>query len=307
MAPTIKLQITDETSPLKSVILGTGQSIGDAPTLQEAYDPKSILHIKNGTYPSEGDIVNEMEGFKSILTKYDVEVYRPDLIKGLNQVFARDIGFTIEDRFVVPQILSDRQDEINGIRYIINQLKGTQILQAPKGARIEGGDIMPWKGKIFIGYSEEEDFSTYTVARTNKAGVDFIIDHFKNWDVHAFELNKSDIDPVGNALHLDCCFQPVGKDQCIICPDGFKNKADYHFLKDFFGKDNTIEISSEEMYQMNCNVFSINEQVVVSEKQFSRVNTLLRDRGLTVEEIPYSETSKMGGLLRCSTLPLERN
>jgi N-dimethylarginine dimethylaminohydrolase len=28
--------------------------------------------------------------------------------------------------------------------------------------------------------------------------------------------------------------------------------------------------------------------------------------GMTVEEIPYREISKMGGLLRCSTMPLVR-
>lgn len=28
--------------------------------------------------------------------------------------------------------------------------------------------------------------------------------------------------------------------------------------------------------------------------------------GLTVERVPYHEISKMGGLLRCSTLPLIR-
>jgi len=28
--------------------------------------------------------------------------------------------------------------------------------------------------------------------------------------------------------------------------------------------------------------------------------------GLTVEKVPYREISKMGGLLRCSTLPLIR-
>ncbi|MGB5498301.1 MAG: amidinotransferase, partial [Maribacter sp.] len=32
----------------------------------------------------------------------------------------------------------------------------------------------------------------------------------------------------------------------------------------------------------------------------------LREQGFTVEEIPYAEVSKQGGLLRCSTLPLIR-
>jgi N-dimethylarginine dimethylaminohydrolase len=60
------------------------------------------------------------------------------------------------------------------------------------------------------------------------------------------------------------------------------------------------------MYQMNSNVFSISHEVVVSEKGFTRLNSILRENGFTVEEIPYAETAKMEGLLRCSTLPLVR-
>jgi N-dimethylarginine dimethylaminohydrolase len=60
------------------------------------------------------------------------------------------------------------------------------------------------------------------------------------------------------------------------------------------------------MYDMNSNVFSIDENVVVSEKNFTRLNTWLRAQGFTVEEIPYAEIAKQEGLLRCSTLPLMR-
>jgi N-dimethylarginine dimethylaminohydrolase len=78
------------------------------------------------------------------------------------------------------------------------------------------------------------------------------------------------------------------------------------FIRNFFGKEKCIEISRDEMYQMNSNVFSISHEVVVSEKGFTRLNSILRENGFTVEEIPYAETAKMEGLLRCSTLPLVR-
>jgi len=57
---------------------------------------------------------------------------------------------------------------------------------------------------------------------------------------------------------------------------------------------------------MNSNVFSISEEVIVSEKNFTRLNTWLRNQGFIVEAIPYAEISKQEGLLRCSTLPLCR-
>ena len=61
------------------------------------------------------------------------------------------------------------------------------------------------------------------------------------------------------------------------------------------------------MYDMNSNIFSISEDVVISEKKFKRLNEWLRKNNFTVEEVNYSEISKQEGLLRCSTLPLVRD
>jgi N-dimethylarginine dimethylaminohydrolase len=58
---------------------------------------------------------------------------------------------------------------------------------------------------------------------------------------------------------------------------------------------------------MNSNVFSIDENVVVSERKFTRLNQWLRKNDFIVEEIPYAEIAKQEGLLRCSTLPLIRD
>ena len=77
-------------------------------------------------------------------------------------------------------------------------------------------------------------------------------------------------------------------------------------MVDYFGKENIFEIDAQEMYRMFSNVFSISPDVVVSERNFTRLNNWLRDQGFTVEEIPYAEISKQEGLLRCSTLPLIR-
>jgi len=79
------------------------------------------------------------------------------------------------------------------------------------------------------------------------------------------------------------------------------------YLVKLFGKENLFHIEREEMYNMFSNVFSIDTNVVVSEKNFTRLNNWLRAKGFTVEEIPYAEIAKQEGLLRCSTLPLIRD
>ena len=79
------------------------------------------------------------------------------------------------------------------------------------------------------------------------------------------------------------------------------------YLVDLFGIDNLFHITREEMYNMNSNVFSIAEDVVISERNFTRLNAWLRDHGITVEEVAYAEIAKQEGLLRCSTMPLLRD
>ena len=76
----LKLNVKNETSRLRAVVLGITNSNGPTPTIDEAYDPKSLEHIKAGTYPVEADMTVEMEAVAAVLKKYDVDIYRPELI-----------------------------------------------------------------------------------------------------------------------------------------------------------------------------------------------------------------------------------
>ncbi|CEN47962.1 putative Arginine deiminase [Capnocytophaga canimorsus] len=302
----LKVNIKNETNRLKAVILGTAQSNGATPTAEEAYDPKSLEHIKAGTYPIEKDMVAEMEAFRSVLEKYGVTVYRPEIIENCNQIFTRDIGFVIDDVFIKANILPDRENEYQAIEYIVNKIEKSKVVIPPDEVHIEGGDVMPWNEHIFIGTYKGSDYKNYITARTNMQGVEFIKELFPNKIVKEFDLVKSNLEARDNALHLDCCFQPVGRNKGIIYKSGFREEADYVYLLELFGKENLFHITRDEMYHMYSNIFSIAPDVVVSEQKFTRLNNWLRDNGFVVEEIPYYEISKQEGLLRCSTLPLIR-
>ena len=303
----LSLNVKNETSRLRAVVLGTAISNGPTPKVEEAYDPKSLEHIIAGTYPVEADMVAEMEAFNAVFQKYNVEVYRPEIIENYNQIFSRDIGFVIDDIFIKANILPDRERELDAIQYIIDKINPKKVVRPPENVHIEGGDVMPWNDYIFIGTYKGSDYKDYITARTNMEGVAYIQNLFPNKIVKAFDLVKSKIEPRDNALHLDCCFQPIGTNKGIIYKSGFREEADYMFLVNLFGNDNLFHIEREEMYHMNSNIFSIAPDVIVSEKNFTRLNAWLRQNGFTVEEIPYAEISKQEGLLRCSTLPLIRD
>ena len=301
------LNVNNETSRLRAVVLGSAVHNGPTPKVEEAYDPKSLEHILAGTYPQEKDMVNEMEEFNAILEKYNVKVYRPEMIENYNQIFTRDIGFVIDDTFVKSNILPDRERELDAIHYIIDQINPDKVVRPPEEVHIEGGDVMLWNDYIFIGTYKGSDYKDYITARTNMQGVQYIKDLFPNKIVKEFDLVKSKIEARDNALHLDCCFQPVGTDKGIIYKSGFREEADYLFLVNLFGKENLFHITREEMYNMNSNIFSINTNVVVSERNFTRLNNWLRANDFVVEEVSYAEIAKQEGLLRCSTLPLIRD
>jgi len=303
----LKLNVQNETSRLRAVILGTAESNGPTPKIEEAYDPKSVEHIKAGTYPKEEDMILEMEAVASVFEKYKVKVYRPNVIENCNQIFARDIAFVIEDKIVLSNILPDREKEIDAIQYVLDEIGADNIVRLPEECHVEGGDVMPWNEFIFVGTYSGSDYPDYITARTNTDAVIALQEFFPNKTVKSFELRKSNTIAKENALHLDCCFQPIGKDKAIIHKNGFLVESEYEWLVNYFGKENIFEISKEEMYHMNSNIFSISENVIISERNFTRLNAWLREHGFTVEEVPYAEISKQEGLLRCSTLPLIRD
>ncbi|AXP79555.1 arginine deiminase [Mariniflexile rhizosphaerae] len=303
----LELNIKNEISRLRAVILGTAESNGPIPRVEDCYDPKSIEHVLAGTYPQEADMILEMDAVAAVFKKYDVQVFRPQVIKDCNQIFSRDIAFVIEDKIIRANILPNREPEIEAIRYVWNQVDRKNRIVLPPECHVEGGDVVPWNDYIFIGTYSGEDYPELITARTNMDAVIAIQELFPEKTVKSFELRKSNTNAKENALHLDCCFQPLGKGKAIIHRNGFLIEREYNWLVNFFGKENVFEITKQEMYDMNSNIFSISEDVIISEKNFTRLNTWLRQQGFTVEEVPYAEISKQEGLLRCTTMPLIRD
>ena len=304
----MELHIQSETARLRAVVLGLPTSPGPVPTPEQTFDSKSYESAVHGVYPAEADIIREMDAFEKILRKYDVDVYRPRPVKDCNQVFSRDVGFVIDDKIIVSNIIPDRQEEIDAYEDIYRQIHYKQIYNLPEAVHVEGGDVILYKDYIFLGQYDFPDYPEVKTARTNRLAVDYLKMIFPGRTIIPLNLLKSDTDPYEGILHLDCTFMPVGKDKAIIYRRGFMNPRDAQHLVDIFGEGNVFELTTEEMYYMNSNIFSISEDVVVCEEHFHRLISHLRDVwGFTVETVPYREISKMGGLLRCSTLPLRRD
>jgi len=277
------------------------------PTIDKTFDAKSYESVLNGVYPTEEAIYKEMSAFEKVLLKYNVQVFRPWTLENCNQVFARDVAFVIGDKIINCNIIPDREDEKEAYEVIYDQIAYNKIYNLPEKAHVEGGDVVLMDDTLFVGLYTKPDYSQLKTARTNLYAFNFLKEIISDKTFIPIELKKHDTNPCQSVLHLDCAFMPVGSGKAILYKDGFSNIDDYNMLVEMYGRQNIFEITQQEMYAMNANVFSISPTVVVSEQHFTRLNEHLENAwGLTVERVPYYEISKMGGLLRCSTLPLVR-
>ena len=301
----IEVKVDNEYSTLKSVILGLAEDMGDPPKVFDVYDPRSLYHIKNNSYPNEVDVKKDVESFYKILIKHNIHVLRPSNIKDCNQVFARDLGFAISNIFFQSNIVPNREEELVGVSDIINTLDAG-VVKLPDYMHIEGGDVVAHNEKLFIGTYSGEDYSELITARTNQESISYLEKMIPNKEIMSIDIKKSNTDVFENVLHLDCCFQPIGKSKAIICPDSFVNKNDVDYLISYFGKNNIYVAYGQEAYMLISNLLVLSPEVIVSDKRFTKLNTWLEQNGFLVEKISYENVSKMSGLFRCSTLPLLR-
>ncbi|MFK8009682.1 MAG: dimethylarginine dimethylaminohydrolase family protein [Saprospiraceae bacterium] len=289
----MKLSIVNETSELQSVVLGIAREMGKARI--EEINPTMRKYLKENSYPRESDIGSEIDALENIFIKNGIDVFRPSNILNKGQLFTRDIGFVIEDYFFISNMRNkSRMIEINGLAHILSEIEKDKIIKIPKEITIEGGNVILWNQYIFLGVGP----------RTSKNAINFLQSFFPEKTVLGFELNSDSISIDKNILHLDCTFQPIGLDEAIIYHGGFKKYPNE--LSDLFSKNKLIEVTLEEKNLMYPNVFSLSHSKIIIERKFKRLKKTLTERGYEIIDVNYFETSKLGGLLRCSTLPLKR-
>lgn len=287
----IDITVVNETAPLEAVILGIGTDRG----VPRLINPVMKHHHAQGTYPEDEVVQQQLSAFEHILKASGVTVYRPTNLDGIEQIFARDIAFVIEDRLICANMKEAvRQNEIQGIRTILDLIQPSQIVHLPEEVYLEGGDVILWNDFIFVGLGE----------RSNAAGVSFLQDLFPSKEIIGLELCTSD-DHLTNILHLDCAFQPIGWDEAIIYEAGFRVIP--QALLDLFPGDKLIRVNQDQMNRMFPNIFSISPTRMVIEDGFCCLAKELKNRGYEPISIPYAEIAKLGGLFRCSTLPLRRS
>ena len=231
------------------------------------------------------DAMNQHRDFVAQMKAQGVEVILLPANESFpEQVFTRDIGFTLGNQMFVSEMASPiRQGE----EKILENWLVTHHVPFDKLSEhyIEGGDVIIDGKTIFVGLGD----------RTSKHA----IAHMQA-DLPDYEIIEIPFDP--KYLHLDCVFNILSPTDALIFPQALQPES-VEFLAERF---NLIEVNAEEQFTMGTNVLSIGQKKVFSLPMNTNVNQKMRDKGYEIIEVDFSEITKSGGSFRCCTMPLER-
>ncbi|WP_042220420.1 dimethylarginine dimethylaminohydrolase family protein [Oceanobacillus manasiensis] len=251
--------------------------------IQKAINETQRYYLKENIDRSKA--LRQHQQFVNVLKEAGIEVISLHPNKDLNeQVFTRDIGFTIgETLFVSNMGEAVRKPEK---KTLLNWLEAFNYeYKDIFSDSIEGGDILLDGNDIWVGRSN----------RTTDEAIHTLKDHLPNYNICPITLNEE-------ILHLDCVLNIVSSDTALI----YKKAIDPISLKRLRKKYHLIEVSDDEQFNMGPNVLSIGGKQVISLPDNKQVNQQLREAGFTVMDVPFSEIIKSGGSFRCCTLPLIR-
>lgn len=225
------------------------------------------------------------EEFRETLAENGVEVIRlPASEEYPEQVFTRDIGFTLGEEVFVAEMANEiREGEEEALEEWLSS--SDTVYQKLEANKIEGGDVIIDRNTVFVGVS----------SRTSEEAIQKLKAKLPQHEVIPVKFDEK-------YLHLDCVFNILSSEVGLIYPAAL----DQETVKMLSERYQLIEVSANEQFTMGTNVLSIGDQKVLSLPQNKEVNKNMRGHGFNVLEVDFSEIIKSGGSFRCCSMPVER-
>ncbi|AQQ51872.1 dimethylarginine dimethylaminohydrolase family protein [Planococcus lenghuensis] len=200
------------------------------------------------------------------------------------QVFTRDIGFTIgSEVFVSEMACMVRKGEEQELQKKLQE--ENMIYHNMAGKPVEGGDVIVDRGTVFIGVS----------SRTGKEAIRKLQNELPNYEIIPVPFDEK-------YLHLDCVFNILSEEEALIFPEALSKEM----VQLLAARYRLIRVNPKEQFSLGTNVLSIGSKRVFSLPQNQEVNARLRQHGYQVIEVDFSEIIKSGGSFRCCTMPIIR-
>ena len=227
---------------------------------------------------------NILDNIKEIITRHtNVEVVK---LNGIDEIlWVRDLFFTLGEKCIIcnctqsDSIRKDRSQETQSILPLI-KVEGYLIVEPPKSARLEGGDVIQNGNDLFVGVNQ----------RTNHEAVRFLSESFKQVNVVPVRHND---------MHLDCVMTVVKN--TIFYSRRRVNESD---LRAIVGYD-LIDIDDETDGILSTNILIIGDHIFHSDRiQNTTIIHRLSAMGFNIHTIPYGRLWEEGGGIRCLTQEL---
>ncbi|HII4514814.1 dimethylarginine dimethylaminohydrolase family protein [Clostridium perfringens] len=222
----------------------------------------------------------QYNSFINLISREGVKVQLLEPIYGENQVFTRDVAFVIGDTLFISKM--SNKERIEETKALEKYIKNHNLKVYRMENKIEGGDVIVYENYIFIGLSKR------TTLEAIKELKEYINEYNMGYEIIEISFNKEKM------LHLDCVFNILGKDKCII--------SDYLDDKDKIKKriKNCYNIDKKTSEELGANIVALGDgRILTSNKT---VFDMLKKDDFEVFYLNYSEILKAGGGFTCSTL-----
>lgn len=255
----------------------------------EFMEIKDVINDVQKRYKDENiDTDKAMQQHKAFLEALQREGVETDLLNPSEafpeQVFTRDIGFTVGETVYIAEMASEIRQGEEGV--LQKWLKNNNFHSETLGCnRVEGGDVLIDRDTIYVGIS----------SRTSKNAIEELQQRIPDCKVIPISFDEK-------YLHLDCVFNILSPTEALIYEEALDKKTIEMLAKRY----TLIPVDANEQFALGTNVLSIGGRRIFSQPQNTKVNTLLRANDFRVIEVDFSEIIKSGGAFRCCTLPLIR-
>jgi len=238
-------------------------------------------------------LLGEYRAVIHILRKVNTSIVEVPPRADLPYLFnTRDAGVALGDRYLQCKMAKAiRADEPNWIaHHVIGDRP--QTLQPSKSvdASYEGGDIFIIDGVLVVGISQ----------RTNVQGVELLLRRSESKrQVFLVELTP-------DVLHLDTVFNVV-PGICVADSDRIVNFDALTEELARWGIGAVVEVSHAEANGLATNFLCLAKDHILIADSAPELKEELERRGVIVDVVTMTEHHRIGGSVRCMTLPLVRD
>jgi N-dimethylarginine dimethylaminohydrolase len=238
-----------------------------------------------------GQLIAEHANVRSALEANGVTVVdllpHPALPYMLN---VRDVGVVINEDFIAGRMMYPvRSHEPFWIQGQLTRIANMPRITTVEKGHVEGGDVFPEGNTLFVGMSQ----------RSDGLGAQSLL------EIVGSGVALREIGLESTVLHLDTVFNIVGR-IAVVCPSALKAyDRTLEALREA-SIDDVIEVSREEADAYCTNFLVLRPDLVLMASGSDRVAGELERLGVTVQRVSMTEHHRLGGSIRCMTLPLSR-